>query len=165
LPERSYDVVSAFHVLEHVPDARAFLRTLSRWVRPNGFVTIEVPNFNSTQRRRMGNDWPHLRPHEHLTHFTPQTLTRAVDGAGLAPVFERSPVYLGPPQTLDQALYDLSRQGAFKHLVEPLSRMSKGRGERVRYPNRAGWAVLRAVEALHDRAGVGSVVFCVARVP
>ena len=34
LPERSYDVVSAFHVLEHQPDSRSFLATMARWARP-----------------------------------------------------------------------------------------------------------------------------------
>ncbi len=38
IPERSFDVVSAFHVLEHMPDSRAFLRTMSRWARPGGFL-------------------------------------------------------------------------------------------------------------------------------
>ena len=42
LPERHYDVVSAFHVLEHVPDSESFLRNMARWARPGGFVTIEV---------------------------------------------------------------------------------------------------------------------------
>jgi hypothetical protein len=37
-------------------------------------------------------------------------------------------------------------------------------GERARHPSRAGWALLRAVEEVHDRAGVGSVVLCVGRV-
>src|SRR5207302_1680897 len=36
LPERSFDVVSAFHVLEHMPDSRAFLGTLARWARSGG---------------------------------------------------------------------------------------------------------------------------------
>ena len=35
-PERSYDVVSAFHVLEHMTDGAAFLRLLARWARPGG---------------------------------------------------------------------------------------------------------------------------------
>src|SRR5205807_4291225 len=64
LPQRTYDVVSAFHVLEHIPDSRAFLRTMARWVRPGGFVAVEVPNFASVQRRRLGDRWSGLRPRE-----------------------------------------------------------------------------------------------------
>jgi 2-polyprenyl-3-methyl-5-hydroxy-6-metoxy-1,4-benzoquinol methylase len=164
LPEHSYDVVSAFHVLEHVPDARAFLRTLRRWAKPNGFVTIEVPNFNSVQRRRLGARWPHLRPREHLTHFTPDTLKRTFAAAGLEPVLARSPVYVGPPQTLDHALYDLSRHGMFRRIMEPLSPRRRTNGDTARYPGRTGWGLLHAMEAFHDRAGAGAVAFCVGRV-
>jgi SAM-dependent methyltransferase len=164
LPERSYDVVSAFHVLEHVPDSRAFLSTLARWARPGGFITIEVPNFGSVARRRMRQHWQHLRPLEHLVHFTPQTLARTMDAAGIEPVLVRSPVYLGPPQTLDHALNDLVRHGRYRRLLEPLSPVRGENGHRVRYPSRAGWAVLQATEAVYDRAGVGAVVFCVGAV-
>ena len=162
LPEGHYDVVSAFHVLEHVPDSVAFLQTLRRWARPGGFVTIEVPNFNSVLRRRLGQDWPHLRKLEHIVHHTPTTLQRAFREAGLEPVMVRSPAYVGPPQTLDLALTDLVRHGRkFRALIEPLSREQNGE----RYPTRAGWAVLQAMDAVYDRAGVGAVVFCVGRVP
>lgn len=166
LPEASFDVVSAFHVLEHIPDTLAFLRTMTRWARPGGFLALEVPNFNSAQRRRMAQNWPGLRPLEHIVHFTPQTLDSAFRRAGLAPVYRRSPAYVGPPQNLDHALNDLVRPcGRLRRLLEPLSPHGVKDGRPGRYPNRAGWALLHAVETVYDRAGVGSVVFCVGRVP
>jgi SAM-dependent methyltransferase len=164
LPERSFDVVSAFHVLEHLPDSRSFLRTLARWARPGGFVVIEVPNWRSVQRRRLRQDWSNLRPGEHLVHFTPQTLSRAMRASGIEPVGVRSPAYVGPPQTLDHALNDLVRHGRYRRLVEPLSDVRGVDGAQARFPTRAGWAVLRATEAVYDRAGVGAVVFGVGSV-
>jgi 2-polyprenyl-3-methyl-5-hydroxy-6-metoxy-1,4-benzoquinol methylase len=163
LPENSFDVVSAFHVLEHIADTRRFLRTMGRWARPGGFVVIEVPNWASFQRRRMCEHWIGLRPLEHIVHFTPRTLPQVMDSAGLEPVLVRSPVYLGPPQTLENALDDLARHGRYRRLVEPFSHEKSDGPRPGRYPSRLGWAILRATEALYDRAGVGSVVFCVAR--
>ena len=161
LAERSYDVVSAFHVLEHIPDSRSFLAAMRQWVRPGGFVVVEVPNWNSSQRRRLGSAWPGLRPLEHLVHFTPQTLPRAMRAVGLEPLLVRSPVYLGPPQSLEHALNDLVRHGRYRRLVEPLSPVRAVNGRAERFPSRVGWWVLRATEAIYDRAGVGAVVFCV----
>jgi SAM-dependent methyltransferase len=164
LPERSFDVVSAFHVLEHLPDSRTFLRSLSRWARPGGAVVIEVPNWSSVQRRRLGAGWFNLRPGEHLVHFSPRTLAGTMRASGIEPVVVRSPAYVGPPQTLDHALNDLVRHGRYRRLVEPLSTLQGVNGARARFPTRAGWAVLRATEAVYDRAGVGGVVFCVGTV-
>ena len=165
LAEQSFDVVSAFHVLEHLPDSRAFLTNLGRWARPGGFVTIEVPNFKSVQRRRLKEHWPGLRPHEHLVHYTPQTLSRTMRSVGLEPVLIRSPAYVGPPQSLQDSLNDVVRHGRYRRLMEPLSPVRAVNGRTERYPNRAGRAVLQATEAIYDRAGVGAVVFCVGRVP
>jgi SAM-dependent methyltransferase len=165
LPQRSFDVVSAFHVLEHMPDSRAFLSMLARWARPGGFVVVEVPNWASVQRRRRREQWEGLRPREHLVHFTPKTLRRTVEAAGITPLAMRSPAYVGPPQDLDQALWDLARPGPrFRRLIEPLSRPATVEGKQTRYPTRIGWATLRAMEAIYDRAGVGTVVVCVGRV-
>jgi 2-polyprenyl-3-methyl-5-hydroxy-6-metoxy-1,4-benzoquinol methylase len=159
LPERSFDVVSAFHVLEHLPDSRSFLRMLARWARPGGFVAIEVPNWRSVQRRRLRQDWSGLRPGEHLVHFTPGTLAQTMRASGIEPVAVRSPAYVGPPQTLDHALNDLVRHGRYRRLVEPLSEVRSVDGAQARFPTRAGWALLHATEAVYDRAGVGAVVF------
>jgi SAM-dependent methyltransferase len=164
LPERSFDVVSAFHVLEHIPDSREFLSTMARFARPGGFIAIEVPNFNSVQRRRLRQGWPCLRPHEHVVHFTPETLPRAMRSVGIEPVAVRSPAYLGPPQTLQQMLDDLVRHGRYKRVVERFSEVRSTDGVDARYPTRIGWALLRATEVVYDRAGVGAVVFCVGAV-
>jgi SAM-dependent methyltransferase len=163
LPKRSFDVVCAFHVLEHQPDSRAFLQSMARWARPGGHVVIEVPNWQSVQRRRLGERWTGLRPHEHLVHFTPPTLAAAFRGAGIAPVATRSPAYIGPPQSLDEALWDLVRpSGRLRRMLAPLCRAPASGSSLA--PGRLGWAVLRAVEAAYDAAGAGAVVVCVGRV-
>jgi hypothetical protein len=115
-------------------------------------------------RRRLGPDWHHLRPGEHLVHFTPRTLEAAMWASGITPVALRTPAYVGPPQTLDHALTDLVRHGRYRRLVQPLSRVRSVNGAEARFPTRAGWAMLRATEAVYDRAGVGTVVFCVGTV-
>ncbi|MBI1364816.1 MAG: methyltransferase domain-containing protein [Alphaproteobacteria bacterium] len=43
LPEASYDVVIANHVLEHAPDDRAALREIARILKPDGFALLTVP--------------------------------------------------------------------------------------------------------------------------
>ncbi|HET9102219.1 MAG TPA: methyltransferase domain-containing protein [Solirubrobacteraceae bacterium] len=162
LPERSFDVVSAVHVLEHIPDSRRFLSTLARWARPGGHVVVEVPNFAAYQRRRLGSRWPHLRPREHLVHFTPATLAATARAAGLAPVAVRSPVYVGPPQDLAQALWDLGRPaGRLRRVLAPLSPAGPDGG--APRPGPLAWPLLRGLDRLYDAAGAGAVVLCVAR--
>ena len=164
LPERAYDVVTAQHVLEHVPDSTAFLRLLARWVRPGGHIAIEVPNFDSVQRKVERQDWRGLRPLEHIVHFSPETLAHAFRQAGLEPVLVRSPSWLGPPQTLDHALDDLCRH-SLRRWLAPISKTRSHDGQTGVYPSRLAWSVLRAAEAAYDRRGVGAVVFGIARVP
>lgn len=163
LPEGAYDVVTAFHVLEHVPDGRAFLRALARWARPGGHVVVEVPNFRSVVRRRTGAGWVHLRPLEHLIYLEPATLRGAFERAGLEPVAIRTPTWVTPPQSLDEALWDLAFP-PIRWLVAPLGGGHRSNGGQAAAPGRAGWPLIRAVEALYDRLRVGMVVLGVARV-
>lgn len=164
LPEGSYDVVSAFHVLEHLPDSRAFLRSLARFAKPGGHVVIEVPNFGSVLRRRSGADWVHLRPLEHLIYHSPETLERSFLHGGLDPVAVRTRTWLSPPQELDDALADLARPrlGPARSLV---ARREQVDGDSVLVPRPAGWVLLRALASLYDFLRGGTVVLGVARRP
>lgn len=164
LPEHAFDVVSAQHVLEHMPVAPDFLRMLTRWIRPGGHLLIEVPNFASTLRVRSGARWVHLRPLEHLVHFTPKTLEMTLERAGLRPIRLRSPSWIGPPQTLDQALVDLARP-EWRRWLAPLCPERPVGDAHVRVPSRAVWGALRAADRLYDARGIGAVVVAVGGVP
>jgi SAM-dependent methyltransferase len=153
LSMHAFDVVSAFHVLEHIPQPTEFLRSIARWAKPGGHIVIEVPNFDGRARLRSEqfNGWRHLRPLEHINHFTPQTLRQAFTRADLAALAATTPTYTGPPQTPQQGLDDLVRN-RWTPLVK-------------RLPTPLAWRLLHALERRDDAAGAGMVVFGVARVP
>jgi len=78
---RRYDVVTLHHVLEHIHDPAGFL---ARDVAPRvgRHLLVEVPNFASLAARTEGLRWKDLRPEQHVQHFEPATLRRAVEAAG-----------------------------------------------------------------------------------
>ncbi len=155
LPERAYDVVSAFHVLEHVPDAPAFLAELARWVRPGGLVVVESPNWDSVLRRASGAGWMHLRPLEHLVHLSPAGLALAFRRAGLEPVAVLTASHLARLHTLHELLEALGRfawEPRLARLADPAAR-----------PPLPLRLLLRGVAALQDRLGAGMVVLGMAR--
>lgn len=164
LPERAYDVVCVFHVVEHMARATAFLRTIARWARPGGLVVVEVPNWRSFHRLRSGEAWPHLRPLEHCVHFAPATLREALVRAGLEPLRLFTPTYLHPDQTLAEALAGLARQ-SWARWLEPLCPVRPVLGEPQRVPGRLAWALLWSVEAAYRATRTGAVLLAIARVP
>lgn len=44
--KKGYDIVTMFHVLEHLPDPKSVLGELSKMLEDNGQIIIEVPNAN-----------------------------------------------------------------------------------------------------------------------
>jgi len=164
LPERSFDVVSAFHVVEHMVDALSFIRSISRFARPGGLVVVEVPNWSSVLRWSSGDGWMHLRPLEHVSHFSPRTLRATLARAGLEPVSVRSLSFVWDGQARHQQLSDLGLGRLAPILDRMESRVSGSLGTRP-IPPAATTAVAHAVEQAYDRAGVGMVVFAVAGVP
>lgn len=164
LPERSWDVVTGFHVLEHITDGVEFLRLISRWARPGGLVVIEVPNWGGFERLRKGADWPALRPLEHLAHYAPATLRDTMERAGLEPVAVRTLGFLWDEQSLAEQLNDLARPGWARFLDRVSPRRARD-GVELRVPGPGVRQALLAVQAAYDRVGKGQVVFGIARVP
>lgn len=46
LQEKTFDCITLFHVLEHIPDPIRLLKQLAVHIRPGGRIIIEVPNAN-----------------------------------------------------------------------------------------------------------------------
>jgi len=82
LPSATFDVVSFWDSLEHLPDPRAELQEAHRLLRPGGLALIGLPNFGSYQARHFGEDWYGLSLPHHLCHYTRATLTRLLESCG-----------------------------------------------------------------------------------
>ncbi|MCB1278112.1 class I SAM-dependent methyltransferase [Prosthecobacter sp.] len=83
IEDSSLDVITLFHVLEHLPDPRAALSQLHRKLRPGGLLVVEVPNWGSHMRWLHGLRWQFVLDH-HLNHFTAASLTSLVEKAGFS---------------------------------------------------------------------------------
>lgn len=78
LPVEHFDLITMNHVLEHVEDPVATLRQLRQWLKPSGFLVVEVPNVEATYHA------PQNRYHVgHLYNFSPATLKRLGEKSGL----------------------------------------------------------------------------------
>ena len=73
-PERSFDAVSMIHALEHVPDPRPVVREIHRILRDDCVFVGVVPNFAGWSSQKFGPSWDWLQPHNHYSHFTPDSL-------------------------------------------------------------------------------------------
>lgn len=83
LPDAAFDVITMWHVLEHLPDPLAALRQAARALRPGGLLLLAVPNIGSLEARLFGRRWYSLDAPRHLYHFSPETLRALLERAGL----------------------------------------------------------------------------------
>lgn len=70
IEDNSADVVTMWHVLEHVPDIEAHISELKRIVKPDGIIIIAVPNFKSYDAQYYGRYWAAYDVPRHLWHFS-----------------------------------------------------------------------------------------------
>ncbi len=78
----SFDLISIWHVLEHLPDPDEVIRNCRRWLAPGGHLMIAVPNIASWQAGLFRGAWFHLDPPRHLQHFDPASLRAILREAG-----------------------------------------------------------------------------------
>lgn len=84
LPLGSFDVVTAWQVLEHVESPRATLAAVRDLMRPGAQLFLTVPNQDGWAARHFGPHWIGLDLPRHLTHFTPHTLAHMLQDEGFA---------------------------------------------------------------------------------
>jgi 2-polyprenyl-3-methyl-5-hydroxy-6-metoxy-1,4-benzoquinol methylase len=81
-----FDAVTISHVIEHVHDPRALLRSAHRLLRPQGILWIETPNIESHGHSCFRSAWRGLEPPRHLQLFTPSTLMDMLAEAGFVDI-------------------------------------------------------------------------------
>jgi 2-polyprenyl-3-methyl-5-hydroxy-6-metoxy-1,4-benzoquinol methylase len=70
LENNSFDVISMWHVLEHVPNLENQIKELKRLLKPNGTLIIAVPNFKSFDAKHYGKFWAAYDVPIHFWHFS-----------------------------------------------------------------------------------------------
>jgi SAM-dependent methyltransferase len=83
-----FDVITLWHVLEHIPHPVDLLKRLRALLADDGVIVVSVPNFDSLQSKLFKGGWFHLDPPRHLIHFDKESLARSLARAELEPLNE-----------------------------------------------------------------------------
>ena len=95
IPSSPFPVVTAWEVLEHTIEPRAFFRALGSNVQEGGLLAISTPLGNGLVARALGSRFPMITPPEHLSLFSRRSLELLAAEHGFRPVAVRSFSNLG----------------------------------------------------------------------
>lgn len=97
-PGKSFDVICAWEVLEHVSDVNAFMQVIHDRLNPGGRLYMSTPNYDSDYLwRDMGSD-PRSRPPVHVSFWNSASLKRFLDRRFASTAIRLFSIPLGPAQ-------------------------------------------------------------------
>ena len=74
--QNQFDVITAWHVVEHVPNLNETVSKLKSHLKRNGIVFIAVPNFESPDAKKYHEHWAAFDVPRHLWHFSKKSMTQ-----------------------------------------------------------------------------------------
>lgn len=86
---KTFDVIAAFHVLEHLQQPEMFLRKCRDLLTPEGILFLEVPNFAALARWIWRGRWGMFYDY-HLCHFERHTLVSLLERCGYRVIHART---------------------------------------------------------------------------
>ncbi|MCQ2304294.1 MAG: class I SAM-dependent methyltransferase [Bacteroidales bacterium] len=76
LPDESFDVITMWHVLEHVSDLQWQVNQLNRLLKKGGRLVIALPNFRSYDAQYYKDKWAAYDVPRHLNHFSQDSIAK-----------------------------------------------------------------------------------------
>jgi SAM-dependent methyltransferase len=111
-----FGLVVLSHVLEHLGDVKAAVRSMSDLVEPGGLVYLEVPNAVRYVDHLVAPF--HDFNTEHINHFSAATLRRLMTSHGFSEVDSGEKVVMCSPKFTYPALYGLWRHGGSASVMQ-----------------------------------------------
>jgi SAM-dependent methyltransferase len=149
----SFDVITMWHVLEHLPDPVGTLAAARALLKPGGTIVVGVPDAGSWAARLFGRYWAGYDMPRHLCDFSAAALEDALRRAGFEP-HVRS-YFMGTFDnvriSLEFLIKDMVSEGALKSILLKLAGSPVAR------------LVLTPLAVATQWLGKGTVVTCFAR--
>lgn len=79
--QTDFDIVCAFHLLEHLKDPNDFVSKISQILKLNGFLCLSVPNPNRISLNLIGREYWDYPPH-HLTRWNKKSIKYLLENSG-----------------------------------------------------------------------------------
>ena len=76
MQDAAYDVISLWHVLEHVHDLEGYMKAFARNLADDGVLVVALPNFDSPDAAYYGRFWAAWDVPRHLWHWNPATFEK-----------------------------------------------------------------------------------------
>jgi len=93
----AFDIVTMYHVLEHIPYPKHAVEQMVRALRPNGLIVVEVPDTSGGWARLKGPRWEYYLDH-HVNYFDLKSLQRLFAGQGYCLAAVRKNYHFSYPQ-------------------------------------------------------------------
>ena len=74
IKNQQFDVITLWHVLEHVPNLNEYIKQLEKLLKPNGRLTVAVPNHESYDAQYYQEFWAAYDVPRHLWHFSKKSI-------------------------------------------------------------------------------------------
>ena len=74
----SFDVITLWHVLEHLPNLEDHIAVFKKLIKPNGTLLIAVPNYISYDAKHYKQFWAAYDVPRHLWHFNQASISKLV---------------------------------------------------------------------------------------
>lgn len=76
IPKKKYDVITLWHVLEHLPDLDHQIKLLASYLHPGGILVVAVPNFKSYDAKYYKKYWAAYDTPRHIWHFSKASISK-----------------------------------------------------------------------------------------
>lgn len=93
----SFDAITMFHVLEHLPEPRTIVRLARQALRGSGILVIEVPDSRGGFARLRGPAWGYCQ-HHHINYFDDRSLAKLCGQAGFRLAYRQPTYHFSHPQ-------------------------------------------------------------------
>ncbi|WP_262908937.1 class I SAM-dependent methyltransferase [Leeuwenhoekiella parthenopeia] len=93
LKAETFQVISMWHVLEHVPDTEKQIQWIHQHLSSDGIAVIAVPNFNSYDARHYKEFWAAWDVPRHLHHFSAQSIKLIFEKEGFKLIAQRPLIF------------------------------------------------------------------------